>query len=99
VDPERELATALRKVSRRAEVARRKRDVLMKIRSLGNCGPRKKLADSPVVVTVTRDTILSTLQCTYKQLTQAMSTFTTVDTTIYYKNIQIQIIRLFILKS
>jgi hypothetical protein len=38
------LVAACRKVSRRAAVARRKRNVFGKIRAQGNCGPRKQLA-------------------------------------------------------
>jgi hypothetical protein len=39
----RKLAAACRNVSRRAVVARRKRNFFMKNRTQGNCGPRKKL--------------------------------------------------------
>jgi hypothetical protein len=40
----RKLAAACRKVSRRAAVVRRKRNVFRKIRTQGNCGPWKELA-------------------------------------------------------
>jgi hypothetical protein len=38
------LAAACRKVSRRAAVARHKGNIFRKIRTQGNCGPRKELA-------------------------------------------------------
>jgi hypothetical protein len=41
---QRKLAAACRKVSRRAAVARSKRNVFRKIRTQGNCGPWKELA-------------------------------------------------------
>jgi hypothetical protein len=41
---QRKLASACKKMSRRAEVARRKRKFFRKIRTQGNCGPQKKLA-------------------------------------------------------
>jgi hypothetical protein len=40
----RKLAAACRKMSRRAAVAWRKRNIFRKIRPQGNCGPRKELA-------------------------------------------------------
>jgi hypothetical protein len=39
----RKLASACRKMSHRAAVARRKRNIFRKIRTQGNCGPRKEL--------------------------------------------------------
>jgi hypothetical protein len=41
---QRKLATTCRKVSHRATVARRKRNVFRKIWTLGNCGPQMELA-------------------------------------------------------